>query len=99
MRALEYLQEENRIPREQLGGRRLRFIDAQRRRFAAKGKALDRRVLQQVASLVTPDTVLRLCRELIVNKYDGSASRGCIAPASKRRSRVPWKVPSIAIST
>ena len=39
-----YLQEENRILREQLGGRRLRFTDAQRRRLAAKGKALGRRV-------------------------------------------------------
>ncbi len=34
------LQEENRVLREQLGGRRLRFTNAQRRRLAAKGKAL-----------------------------------------------------------
>jgi hypothetical protein len=26
---------------------------------------------------VTPDTILRWYRELIVNKYDGSARRGC----------------------
>jgi putative transposase len=74
---LEYLQEENRILREQLGGRRLRFTDAQRRRLAAKGKALGPRTLQQVAGLVTPDTILRWYRELIVNKYDGSVRRGC----------------------
>jgi hypothetical protein len=29
---IEFLQEENRVLREQLGGRRLRFTDAQRRR-------------------------------------------------------------------
>ena len=73
---LEYLREENRILREQLGGRRLRFTDAQRRRLATKGQALGRRVLQQLAGLVTPDTILRWYRELIANKYDGSARRG-----------------------
>jgi putative transposase len=72
---LEYLREENRILREQLGGRRLRFTDAQRRRLATKGQALGRRVLQQLAGLVTPDTILRWYRELIANKYDGTARR------------------------
>ena len=33
-----YLQEENRVLREQLGGRRLRFTNAQRRRLAWKGR-------------------------------------------------------------
>jgi putative transposase len=49
---MEFLQEENRVLREQLGGRRLRFTDAQRRRLAAKGKALGRRVLDQLDGLV-----------------------------------------------
>jgi len=35
---IEYLQEENRVLREQLGGKRLRFTDAQRRRLATKAK-------------------------------------------------------------
>ena len=35
---IEYLQEENRVLREQLGGRRLLFTDAQRRRLAANGR-------------------------------------------------------------
>jgi putative transposase len=38
--AIEYLREENRVLRQQLGGRRLRFTDNQRRRLAAKRKAL-----------------------------------------------------------
>ena len=42
---IEYLKEENRVLREQLGRRRPRFTDDQRRRLAAKGKALGRRVL------------------------------------------------------
>ena len=56
---IAYLQEENRILREQLGGRRLRLTDAQRRRLAAKGKALGRKALREVAGIVTPDTILR----------------------------------------
>jgi len=73
---IAYLQEENRILREQLGGRRLRLTDAQRRRLAAKGKTLGRKVLRQVAGIVTPDTILRWYRQLIARKYDGSAKRG-----------------------
>src|SRR5215470_3354064 len=72
---LEYLQEENRVLREQLGGRRLRFTDAQRRRLAARGRAVGRGALAQLAGVVTPDTILRWCRELIAKKYDGSSRR------------------------
>ena len=39
-RTIEYLVEENRVLKEQLGGRRRRLTDDQRRRLAAKGKAL-----------------------------------------------------------
>jgi hypothetical protein len=35
---VEYLQEENRVLREQVGNRRLRFTDAQRRRLAARAE-------------------------------------------------------------
>ncbi len=56
---IDYLMEENRVLREQLGGRRLRLNDDQRRRLAVKGKLLGRKVLQQVAGIVTPDTILR----------------------------------------
>jgi hypothetical protein len=37
---IAYLQEENRVLREQLGGKRLPFTDSQRRRLAAKAKAI-----------------------------------------------------------
>ena len=39
---IDYLQEENRVLREQLGARRLRFTDNQRRRLAAKARTLGR---------------------------------------------------------
>ena len=49
-----YLREENRVLRELHGNKRLRFSDDQRRRLAAKGKALGRRVLSECGSLVAP---------------------------------------------
>ena len=73
---IEYLQEENRVLREQLGPRRLRFTDAQRRRLAAKAKTLGRRVLRDLATIVTPDTLLAWHRRLIAKQYDGSLRRG-----------------------
>src|SRR2546422_10478112 len=42
---IDYLREENRELREQLGGRRMRFTDDQRVRLAAKAKKLGRRML------------------------------------------------------
>jgi transposase InsO family protein len=72
---IEYLQEENRVLREQLGGKRLLFTDRQRRRLAAKAKAIGRKGLFEFSTLVTPDTLLRWYRRLIANKYDGSRNR------------------------
>ncbi len=55
--AIEYLKEENRVLREQLGARRLRFTDDQRRRLAAKAKALCRENLKEIAELVIKATL------------------------------------------
>ncbi len=56
--AIEYLREENRVLREQLGERRIRFTDRQWIRLADKAKGLGRKVLDDVAMLVTPSTLL-----------------------------------------
>src|SRR5438105_4919419 len=72
---IHYLVEENCVLREQIGRRRLRFTDDQRRRLAAKAKKLGRKVLAQVATIVTPETLLAWHRKLIAKKYDGSAYR------------------------
>ena len=68
LQVIEYLREENRVLREQLGDKRLRFTDAQRRRLGEKGKALGRKKLQQLGTVVTPDTILQWYRQLIANK-------------------------------
>lgn len=70
---IEYLQEENRVLRAQLGGKRLLFSHAQRRRPARKAKRLGRRRLREFSTIVTPDTLLRWYRELVAAKYDGSS--------------------------
>ena len=62
---IAYLQEENRVLREVQGKKRLRFNDDQRRRLAAKGRALGRRSLRDIGFVVTPDTILRWHRELV----------------------------------
>src|SRR6266850_7392599 len=74
--AIDYLKAENRALREKLGGKRLRFTDAQRRRLARKAKPLGRARLRELSPIVTPDTLLRWYRELVAQKYDGSARRG-----------------------
>src|SRR5215472_17522187 len=73
---IDYLREENRVLREQLGQNRLRFTDDQRRRLATKAKGLGRKVLVELGTIVTPDTLLAWHRRLIAEKYDGSKRRG-----------------------
>ena len=73
--AIEYLREENRVLCEQLGGRRLRLNNEQRRRLAAKAKGLGRQLLADIVTIVTPETLLAWHRKLIAQKYDGSDNR------------------------
>ena len=82
--AIEYLREENRVLREQLGDRRLRFNDDQRRRLAVRAKGLGRKLLMDIATLVTPATLLAWHRKLIAQKYDGSARRKPGRPFTKK---------------
>jgi putative transposase len=62
---LDYLMEENRVLRQQLGGRRLQLTDNQRRRLAVKGKILGRRILGEVRGPGRPRTEVDIV-ELVV---------------------------------
>src|SRR5215510_10078061 len=84
---IHYLVEENCVLREQLGARRLRFTDDQRRRLAAKARTLGRRLLHEFATIVTPDTLLAWHRTLIAKQYDGSTRRGPGRPPVIREIR------------
>jgi len=86
-RVIDYLKEENRVLREQLGSKQIRLTDNQRRRLAVLGKALGRKVLSEICSIVTPDTIMRWHRKLIANKYDGSKARKPGRPRVMREIR------------
>jgi putative transposase len=73
---IEYLQEENRVLKARLGGKHLRFTDAERCRLARKAHALGRKLLSELDTLVTPDTLLRWYRHLIARKWTYSRRPG-----------------------
>jgi putative transposase len=72
---IAFLREENRVLKAQLHGRRLQLSDDERRRLAVIGQRLGRRLLAHVATIVTPDTILRWHRELIARKWTYAARR------------------------
>ena len=73
--AVAYLIEENRILRGHVRGR-LRLTDDERRRLAVHGRRLGRRRLRDVATIVTPETILRWHRQLIARKWTYAKRRG-----------------------
>ena len=70
-----YLLEENKVLKARLCGRKLRLTDDERRRLAVKGKALGRKLLAEVAGIVTPETLLAWHQRLIARKWDYSERR------------------------
>jgi putative transposase len=56
---IEFLQAENRLLKERLRGKRIRFTDAERVLLARKAKAVDRKALLKLATIVCPNTLLR----------------------------------------
>jgi len=66
---IDYFIEENRVLKEQPEGQRLQFTDDQRIRLAVKAKVLGRRLLDELETLVTPDTLLAWHRKLIAKKW------------------------------
>ena len=74
--AIAYLIEENRLLRQQLGGRRLRLTDDDRRRLAARAHRLGRATLRAIATIATPDTLLRWHRQLIARKWTYAKTPG-----------------------
>jgi putative transposase len=73
---VDFLKGENRLLRQKLGIKRIQLTDAERRRLAVLGKKLGRKGLAAVATIASPETILRWYRELVARKYDGSAQRG-----------------------
>ena len=67
---IEFLQAENRLLKERLRGKRIRFTDAERALLARKAKAVGRKALLELDTLVSPDTLMRWHRRLVAEKWN-----------------------------
>jgi putative transposase len=70
----EYLVTENRLRRQHISGR-VRLSDGERKTLAAIGKQLGEQALEEIATIVTPDTILAWHRKLVAQQCDGAAQR------------------------
>src|SRR5260221_12776785 len=66
---IEFLQAENRLLKERLRGKRIRFTDAERALLARKAKAVGPKALLKLDTIVFPDTLLRWHRRLVAQKW------------------------------
>ena len=81
---IEFLQAENRLLKARLRGRRIRFTDAERALLARKAKAVGRRALLELDTIVSPDTLLRWHRRLVAQKWNFAERRGVGRPGITR---------------
>jgi putative transposase len=65
---------ENRILRNQIIGC-IRLSDGERKALAEIGQKLGKKALEEVATIVKPDTILAWHRTLVAQKFDGSKQR------------------------
>jgi len=82
---IEFLQAENRLLKARLRGRRIRFTDAERALLARKAKAVGRKALLELDTIVTPDTLLRWHRRLVAQKWNFVECRSPGRPGIMRR--------------
>ncbi len=87
----EYLATENRILKAQLTGR-LRLSETERVSLAEIGHRLGRKALEEVATVVKPDTILGWYCRLVARKFDGSKSR-----RSAGRPRVDHEIEALVV--
>src|SRR4030095_14637852 len=81
---IEFLQAENRLLKDRLRGRRIRFTDAERALLARKAKAVGRRASLELNTIVSPDTLLRWYRRLVAQKWNFAEPRGVGWPGIMR---------------
>src|SRR6266581_3168192 len=82
---IEFLQAENRLLKDRLRGRRIHFTDAERALLARKAKAVGRKALLELDTIVSPDTLLRWHRRLVAQKWSFTHRRGPGQPGIMRQ--------------
>ena len=88
---IDYQQEENRVLRAGLRGKRLSLSDDDRRRLAVKAaQALGREALAQIASVATPATLLRWYRHPSCPKTQTNSR---LARRAVSIVITPWRAP------
>src|SRR5215475_7240312 len=70
----EYLVMENRILRQRIKGR-VRLSDGERTTLAEIGRRLGKKALEEVASIVKPETIVAWHRKPVAQKFTGSGQR------------------------
>jgi putative transposase len=73
---IEFLQTENRLLKDRLRDKRIRFTDAERALLARKAKAVGRKALLELDTIVSPNTLLRWHRRLVAQKWNFVHRRG-----------------------
>jgi putative transposase len=81
---IELLQAENRLLKGRMRGKRIRFTDAERALLARKAKAVGRKALLELDTIVSPDTLLRWHRCLVAQKWDFAGRRSPGRPGIMR---------------
>ena len=83
---IEFLQAENRMLKDRLRGKRIRYTDAEQALLARKAKAKEvgRKALMELDTIVSPDTLMRWHRRLVAQKWDYSHRRGPGRPGIMR---------------
>jgi putative transposase len=85
---VEFLQAENRLLKDRLRGKRIRFTDVERALLVRKAKAVGRRPLLELETIVSPDTLLRWRRRLITEKWNFVHRRGSGRPGIMQKIRL-----------
>jgi len=71
---MDFYEAQQEALRSQIPGK-LRFTQTQKARLGLAAKALGRKALDQITTLVTPDTLFRWHREAVNKKWDYSKNR------------------------
>jgi hypothetical protein len=73
---IEFLQAENQLLKRRLRGKRIRFTDAERALLARKAKAVGRKALLELDTVVSPDTLFRWHRQFVALNWNFTHRRG-----------------------